>query len=80
MRRNMHPLSIGKNVLKGMVDDLILQMRLRSLQTVTISINTSLLQGTGLKMPEGAIQQKANRIQQQETVDIIGEVFSEESS
>lgn len=56
MRRNMHPLSIGKNVLKGMVDDLILQMRPRSLQTVTISINTSLLQGTGLKMPEGAIQ------------------------
>lgn len=52
----MHPLSIGKNVLKGMVDDLILQMRPRSLQTVTISINTSLLQGTGLKMPEGAIQ------------------------
>lgn len=56
MRRNMHPLSTGKNVLKGMVDDLILQMRPRSLQTVTISINTSLLQGTGLKMPEGAIQ------------------------
>lgn len=52
MKSNFHPLSIGKNVLKRTLDDLTLQVRPKSLQTVMLPCMTSLLLGIVLNMPE----------------------------